>query len=265
MREKNYNAGLRGVLFEVKHYRQMGPAVWLYGWLVLRETRERDGIGFVLGGKPVSYREIEDETGFPRKSLERWMRILRSNGYIETAPASSGVIVQIQKAKKFLRKTGGNDDQRFPRVLNQSVEKLWKSSGREEHGLLKNAVRHSTDEEPLPQFCAKARGKFMQEKQFRRQIGSESVEREIEIQSEPHYKTATAHVENSSSSILPEPFFPLEKTQVSEAGPGRAGTSETQDCLSRLSETKCYQLLRAQRDEELGREVQAGPASEPKR
>jgi hypothetical protein len=29
MREKNFSTGLRGVLFEAKHYAQMGSAVWL--------------------------------------------------------------------------------------------------------------------------------------------------------------------------------------------------------------------------------------------
>ena len=77
MRGKNYNAGLRGVLFEARHYARMGSAVWLYGWLVLRQTREREGIGFVLGGRPVTYREIEEETGFAQKSLQRWMHALR--------------------------------------------------------------------------------------------------------------------------------------------------------------------------------------------
>jgi hypothetical protein len=31
LRENNYNTGLRGVLFEAKHYARMGSAVWLYG------------------------------------------------------------------------------------------------------------------------------------------------------------------------------------------------------------------------------------------
>jgi hypothetical protein len=32
LRENNYNTGLRGVLFEAKHYVRMGSAVWLYDW-----------------------------------------------------------------------------------------------------------------------------------------------------------------------------------------------------------------------------------------
>jgi hypothetical protein len=101
MRAKDFNAGLRGVLFEAKHYEQMGPAVWLYGWLVLRQTRQVGTTGLVLGGRPVSYREIEEETGFGRKTLERWMRVLRRAGYIETRAVAAGIVVRITKAKKF--------------------------------------------------------------------------------------------------------------------------------------------------------------------
>jgi hypothetical protein len=101
MRGKDFNAGLRGVLFEAKHHARMGAAVWLYGWLVLRETRQVGATGLVLGGRPVSYREIGEETGFGRKTLERWIRVLRRQGYIETRVVQSGIVVRITKAKKF--------------------------------------------------------------------------------------------------------------------------------------------------------------------
>jgi hypothetical protein len=101
VRAKDFNTGLRGVLFEARHYLRMGQAVWLYGWLVLRQTRQVGTMGLVLGGRPVSYREIEEETGFHPRTLERWMRVLRRAGYIETTPTPAGVIVRITKAKKF--------------------------------------------------------------------------------------------------------------------------------------------------------------------
>jgi hypothetical protein len=101
MRGKDYNAGLRGVLFEARHQQRMGAAVWLYGWLVLRQTHQSGSIGWVLGGSPISYHEIEEETGFNSRTLERWMRTLRQHGYIETDAAAGGVIVRITKAKKF--------------------------------------------------------------------------------------------------------------------------------------------------------------------
>jgi len=101
MRGKDFNAGLRGALFEAKHYERMGAAIWLYGWLILRQTRQEGATGWVLGGKPIAYREINEETGFEPRTLERWMRVLRRGGYIETTTAPTGVVVRITKAKKF--------------------------------------------------------------------------------------------------------------------------------------------------------------------
>jgi hypothetical protein len=105
MREKDFNTGLRGVLFEAGHYARMGSAVWLYGWLVLRQTHQSGGIGYVLGGSPVTYREIEEETGFNRRTLEAWMRTLRRQGYIETRQDRGGIVVLILKAKKHRKPT----------------------------------------------------------------------------------------------------------------------------------------------------------------
>jgi hypothetical protein len=101
VRGKDYNTGLRGVLFEARHFERMGSAVWLFGWLVLRQTHQSGGVGWVLGGSPVCYREIEEETGFNRRTLERWMHTLRRYGYIQTEAAPGGVVIRISKAKKF--------------------------------------------------------------------------------------------------------------------------------------------------------------------
>jgi hypothetical protein len=117
VRGKDYNTGLRGVLFEAAHYERMGAAIWLYGWLVLRETHESGGVGYVLGGSPLSYREIEEETGFNRRTVERWMRTLRAQGYIATETAANGIAIQIQKAKKFRRFA------QFPQAVNSGVRR----------------------------------------------------------------------------------------------------------------------------------------------
>jgi hypothetical protein len=117
MREKNFSTGLRGVLFEARHYAQMGSAVWLYGWLVLRQTHQSGDVGWVLGGAPVSYLEIEEETGFNRRTLERWMRDLRRAGYIQTTIAQGGLSIRITKAKKF------------PQAVRKSAEGVRRSAG----------------------------------------------------------------------------------------------------------------------------------------
>jgi hypothetical protein len=101
MRDKNFNTGVRGVLLDAGHYDRMGSAIWLYSWLVLRQTHQSGSIGWVLGGSPVSYREIEEETGFNRRTLEGWFRRLRREGYIETTAAPTGVVVSDNQGQKI--------------------------------------------------------------------------------------------------------------------------------------------------------------------
>jgi hypothetical protein len=126
MREKNFNTGLRGVLFEARHYARMGSAIWLYAWLVLRQTHQTGTTGWVLGDAPVSYREIEGETGFNRRTLKRWMSLLRRNAYIETEAVPAGVIVRILKAKKHLQgaRLGNPNDVRSVRNFAETVRRV---------------------------------------------------------------------------------------------------------------------------------------------
>ena len=158
MREKNFNTGLRGVLFEARHYARMGSAIWLYGWLVLRQTHQTGTTGWVLGGAPVSYREIEGETGFNRRTLERWMSLLRRNQYIETEAAPGGVIVRILKAKKHLqvaRAVKPSDVQRV-RKIAETVRRIAERS---------------------PQRCVANRGESYSNERIASRIGSSSVVR----------------------------------------------------------------------------------------
>jgi len=157
----------------------MGQAVWLFGWLVLRETRERGGIGFVLGGRPITYREIEEETGFARKSLERWMRILRRGGYIETTTAPSGIIVRIQKAKKFDRKMSNRAQENFQQGSKSSVDNLWESQVNSSP-LLIFADSPLISEASPPQNCASVLLSGAESTCLPRGISSGAIERQIE-------------------------------------------------------------------------------------
>jgi hypothetical protein len=153
MREKDYNTGLRGVLFEAQHHARMGAAIWLYGWLVLRRTHQTGTTGWVLGGAPVSYREIEEETGFNRRTLERWMRLLRKHEYISTQCAPDGVIVRILKAKKH----GRNSERSLP--VRDTAEGVRKDAG------------------PRPQNCVADARKISLVERVAAGISSSSVER----------------------------------------------------------------------------------------
>jgi hypothetical protein len=158
MRERNYNTGLRGVLFEARHYARMGSAIWLYGWLVLRQTHQTGSTGWVLGGAPVTYREIEGETGFNRRTLERWMSVLRRSAYIATEAAPGGVIVRILKAKKHLQaaRFGNAAEAQRARKVAETVRRVAGAG---------------------PQTCVPTRNECHGDERFASGIGSSFVER----------------------------------------------------------------------------------------
>jgi DNA-binding transcriptional ArsR family regulator len=99
---KTLNSGIRGGLWEKKHYDKMRDAVWLFGWLVHRQTTQRNGTGLVLRGKPLTYADISADTDFTESALRRWMVRLKRAGYIEVKYSLySRMVVRILNAKKF--------------------------------------------------------------------------------------------------------------------------------------------------------------------
>ena len=110
LRGKNLNCGIRGGLWDEAHLERMGPAVWLFGWLVHRQTREHNGVGLVLGGSPLTYKIISQDTGMAERTLKRWMARLGRSGYVRVKHTTyKRMIIQITKAKKF-----GPQQLRFP-------------------------------------------------------------------------------------------------------------------------------------------------------
>jgi hypothetical protein len=98
------NTGLRGGLFERKHVDKMGMAIWLFGWLVLKQTRPD---GRVLGGKIIDYEYISKDTGYSERTLQRWMATLRNEGYIDLEYRSyKRMVIRVLKPKKSYQQKG---------------------------------------------------------------------------------------------------------------------------------------------------------------
>jgi DNA-binding transcriptional regulator YhcF (GntR family) len=239
MRDKNYSTGLRGVLFEAQHYARMGAAVWLYAWLVLRETHESGSLGWVLGGKPVSYREIEEETGFNPRTLERWMRTLRRQGYIETDAAAGGVVIRITKAKKFRQSSG------FPQGARKAAEGVRKTAG----AVTQSCVADTRDQPSNQQAGTR--------------IGSSSVEREKERTTatsfgleEKQENCASQHQHRNLQASNHQ--YPNHTHRIDFDTRAQPGTHASNDYTRRS-------LLRAERDDALRRELAVGTGPEVRR
>jgi hypothetical protein len=234
----NFNAGLRGVLFEAHHCELMGSAIWLYGWLVLRQTHQADEIGWVLGGTAINYREIEEETGFNRRTLERWMRTLREHGYVVTEATGRGIIVRITKAKKFA--------QNRPLFHRQSSQRADNPAG---------GVRE------FAEASTQARGPNSHEIPSYQSDGSaiyrSFIDREIERQIEKPGPSSVSEVQRQ------------KQNQTSKQNPNlyeRAASEKVLRPVEFLREAKLrLELMRAEREEAVRRELAVGGGPEVKR
>ncbi len=243
MRGKDYNAGLRGVLFEARHYERMGAAVWLYGWLVLRQTHQQGDVGWVLGGAPISYREIEEETGFNVRTLERWMHTLRREGYIKTEAAPAGVTVRIMKAKKFPQGARRNADgiRRFAGCATQNRV----ANGRNRQwnhettaGIGSSSVARSQETTRSANFST----------DFHSQVQNQDSEDRVS-NSKP---SGLGQLQNQNRNQNPENDFP-------------AGPYAQQQTRFFLEARLRQQLLRAEREEAVRRELAVGSGPEVRR
>lgn len=99
---KGMNSGIRGGLWDEKHFRRMGSAIWLFGWLVHRQTTQRHGEGLVLRGKGIDYTTISEDTGFSERTLQRWMATLIRGGYVSVKHTCyKRLVIRVLNAKKF--------------------------------------------------------------------------------------------------------------------------------------------------------------------
>lgn len=247
MREKNYNTGLRGVLFEAKHYERMGAAIWLYGWLVLRQTHQSGSVGWVLGGAPIHYCEIQAETGFAPKTLERWMRTLRERGYIETQTTQRGLVVRILKAKKFA--------QRFPQASP------------------KNEAQPPKLEVGAPQKCGEPRAEFSLNQSLPGGIGSSFLEESkikdlrslisTEVRKQIEKQNANPFCsERSKKQFANESSH--SRFQDPDGSPAFAGGDRSSDPTKelRLTKREFLELIRAEREDSVRRELHVGTGPE---
>lgn len=77
----------------------MSDAVWLYDWFLWRQTRRN---GLVLGGAPLTYARIKEQTGYPIRNMQRWLKKLTQNGYVEVTYLNfKQMRIRVLKSKKF--------------------------------------------------------------------------------------------------------------------------------------------------------------------
>ncbi len=241
MRGKDYNAGLRGVLFEARHHLRMGAAVWLYGWLVLRQTHQQGDVGWVLGGAPISYREIEEETGFNCRTLERWMHTLRRQNYIQTEAAPAGVIVRITKAKKF------------PQGGRNSAYGVRKVAGGVTQSCVANGRNPAWNQQTASRICSSS------------VAGSQERTNTADLHSDFHTEKQNEESHNQNPDTNPSALG-QKRNQSRDGNPDfTAGPHLQQQNKFFLEARLRQQLIRAEREEAVRRELAVGTGPEVRR
>jgi len=86
------------------HYKRIGNAVWVFMWLIDRIPKdgERDGVGNVLGGKPIKIPEIMDTVkGSTYKSVRDQLGTLEEQGYITRRRTPYGYVIAVRNSRKW--------------------------------------------------------------------------------------------------------------------------------------------------------------------
>ena len=115
MGEKRKNGGKNGRYFRVfhglltpRHTRDMGPALRVFLWCLMRTYREvrrgRGWVGLVCGGAPIRPGTIAEELGMKRTTVLEHLKILhkrRPEPYIRTNRVSGGITITLLRSKKW--------------------------------------------------------------------------------------------------------------------------------------------------------------------
>ena len=118
-------------LLDPKHRKAMKESVWFFMWLLDKITSiTEEGIGKVLGGKPITYEEVNKDLDIPSRTYKDWVSRLRAAGYINTKRTPYGLIFEVNKAKKSWGRRAGN---RLSQLGDKPVEKQ-KRDGQEKTG-----------------------------------------------------------------------------------------------------------------------------------
>lgn len=96
----NYPIPVSNGIFD--HREKVGSAIWLFLLLVDWTTVEQDGLGQVLGGKPVTTTKLKEVLRLEERQVRSQLQRLQSIGFIRLRRTSYGFVIEVLKSKKFI-------------------------------------------------------------------------------------------------------------------------------------------------------------------
>jgi hypothetical protein len=107
-------------LLEGDHRKRMGSAVWEFMWLLDKITSvSEEGIGKVLGGRPIKLKEFG--TGIVEPNISLNLTKLTEEGYINVIHAPYGLVITVNKARKIFNQ---KSDKRFTENIKPHNENI---------------------------------------------------------------------------------------------------------------------------------------------
>lgn len=87
------------------HRKRMGEAVWEFMWCLDRMTSiNEQGIGLVLGGRPILLKEISKDSTVHVNTVSRNLQRLVEHKYLIIIRTPRGLVIRINKAQKRFKK-----------------------------------------------------------------------------------------------------------------------------------------------------------------
>ncbi len=109
MSKKSFPIKIWSGLLSDGHCQKIGGALWEFIWLIDKITKEKDGIGYILGGKPIKVDEIAKFLGRSYQVVQRHLKLLEDYGYITLKKAPYGLVITVNNSKKFESRDIKND------------------------------------------------------------------------------------------------------------------------------------------------------------
>ncbi len=111
---KGFYIEITNNLLDPKHREAMKESVWLFMWFLDKMTSiDENGIGKVLGGKPIKYEDIKADLGISVRTYRRWTDQLKEKGYINVLRTPYGCVITVNKARKRFGRSVNNGTTRY--------------------------------------------------------------------------------------------------------------------------------------------------------
>ncbi len=107
--KRSYAIPVWNGILEAKHRRRIGGALWEFLWCLDRITQEKNKLGIVLGGKPVTAKEVTQEFGVYEQTVRRHFDSLEERGYIERTLTPWGYSIRVKNSLKFRSREVGQN------------------------------------------------------------------------------------------------------------------------------------------------------------